>query len=544
MRFLAFDKLSCLIFVFSTFLFLSCKKDKNVVEEKPVVPGITATRAELTKDSIFLYAKEVYLWNDALPTYEQFNPRSYKSSADEYTNFSLELFRITQFKTDPSTNRPYEVPDAGSPNDPKYSYIEDLIASGKITYKRNDQSFVELDGQGDDVGIGIAGFVTKRTANNQVENSEVRIRFISPGSPAEKAGLKRGDNITKLNGRTFQNPYNQADVDFINNVFDNATISIEGIKAKTGLPYTLSLSKTKYTSSPIYKDSIYTVNSKKIGYLAYARFSNSDNSSAVLNTVFSKFSAAGVTSLVIDLRYNGGGFVSTAQLLTNLIAPSRLTGQRMFSETYNTLMQSNGATILRNQPRRDQSGKIQFSNGRVITQFQDDYSIASNSFNFSKTGSLNNIEKVVFLVGGGTASASELVINNLKPHIDVKLIGNLTYGKPVGFFPIRIDKYDVYYSMFETLNSASEGKYYAGFTPNLIIPDDVSKDFGDITELRLAAAIRYIDNNTLTVSSTNANTTIMSAKGVRTAATILKVEDITNNNGFVGMVEDRRNRKK
>ncbi|HEY0900447.1 MAG TPA: carboxyl-terminal protease, partial [Sphingobacteriaceae bacterium] len=89
-------------------LAVSCKKDPKAVPEPPVTPPAQGSRAELTKDSIFLYAKVVYLWNDALPTYEQFNPRKYTSGATEIDNFNKELFDITQLKIDPQTGRPYE----------------------------------------------------------------------------------------------------------------------------------------------------------------------------------------------------------------------------------------------------------------------------------------------------------------------------------------------------------------------------------------------------------------------------------------------------
>jgi C-terminal processing protease CtpA/Prc len=206
----------------------------------------------------------------------------------------------------------------------------------------------------------------------------------------------------------------------------------------------VSLLRTKYTSNPVLKDTVLTTANVKVGYLAYARFSTTENSEAVLNAAFAKFSVQNVENLIIDLRYNGGGYVSTARQLINLIAPVSLNGSLMFSETYNSMMQNGQATILKNQPVRDQNNKIIYQNGKMVTYADYSYAKSTNSFNFSKLGNLNNVKKVVFIVGGGTASSSELVINCLKPHIDVKIVGAQSYGKPVGFFPIRIDKYDVY----------------------------------------------------------------------------------------------------
>jgi len=102
------------------------------------------------------------------------------------------------------------------------------------------------------------------------------------------------------------------------------------------------------------------------------------------------------------------------------------------------------------------------------------------------------LSRVFFIVTGNTASASELLINNLKPYMDVKLIGDTTYGKPVGFFPIPIFNYDIYPISFKTVNSAGNADYYTGFAPDKLTFDGVNKNWGDANEPSLAAALRYI----------------------------------------------------
>ena len=76
--------------------------------------------------------------------------------------------------------------------------------------------------------------------------------------------------------------------------------------------------------------------------------------------------------------------------------------------------------------------------------------------------------------------------------MDVKLIGDTTYGKPVGFFPIEISKYAIYPISFRTINSAGNADYYNGFVPDKLSPDGVNKEWGDLTEPSLAAALNYI----------------------------------------------------
>jgi C-terminal processing protease CtpA/Prc len=411
--------------------------------------------------------------------------------------------------------------------EPKYSYIDDLVASGKIVFA-NQKSAVELDGEGNDFGFG--GLSAVGTSSDY----KIYIRYSSPSSPLAKNGIGRGDYIDEINGRKIGTNFN-SEVDFINSTLFSTTatsLSIGG-KKKNGQSFSVNLLRTKYTSNPILKDTVFTAGNNKVGYLAYARFSSTENSETVLNAAFAKFATQNVENLIIDFRYNGGGFVSTARQLINLIAPVSLNGTLMFSETYNTTMQNGQATILKNQPVRDQSNKIVYQNGKIVTYADYSYAKSTNSFNFSKLGNLNNVKKVVFIVGGGTASSSELVINSLKPHIDVKIVGAQSYGKPVGFFPIRIDKFDVYYSMFSTTNSLGQGDYFAGFTPNSLKPDDITRDFGDSAEIRTAAALSYIANGnfpTNTISS-------LKVDNINTPISSITIRDIGEPASFRGMIE-------
>ncbi len=520
------------IFICVSLLFFSCKKDKKVLVSKdyPTAPTKQGTRAELTKDSLFLYAQQVYLWNKDLPTFASFIPRSYVSGKTDLENFNSILFKITRYGINPLTGKPYEY-NEDYPDETKYSFIEDLVANGTLSsYNENSKSYIDLKGKGDDFGIGLAAV----GSNNSFT---IHMKYISPSSPAEKAGLSRGEIINKINDKLIGQNFN-AEVDFINNAINASTIKLNG-KKKDGTDFEVTLNTANYTSSPIYKDSVYTIGTKKIGYFAYARFSDEINSIPKLNTIFSNFVGKGVTDLVIDLRYNGGGYVSTAQHLVNLIAPSRVNGSTMFYEYFNSTMQNGLANILKFQPARDGSDNIIYDNGKMVTLFDYNYGVAANTYTIEKAGNLNNIEKVVFIISGSTASASELVINSLKPYITVKTVGTTSYGKPVGFFPIRIDKYDVYYSMFSTRNSADEGEYFAGFTPNAVVKDDVTKDFGDKTENNLAAALAYLTTGAF--PSPSAQT--MTVKGSRISNSNAIVKSITSE-GFKGMVEISRGKRK
>ena len=173
------------------------------------------------------------------------------------------------------------------------------------------------------------------------------------------------------------------------------------------------------------------------------------------------FSSKNVTDIVIDLRYNGGGYVSVQEKLADYLAPSSANGGVMMKETYNDKHQDYNATLY-----------------------------------FRKTGPLNP-NHILFIVTGSTASASELLINNLKPYMDVKIIGpENTDGKPVGFFPIPVGDWYVFPVSFRSTNSSNEGAYFNGFTPDAVVADGLDKNWGDPTEASLAEAIKYITTGT------------------------------------------------
>ncbi len=494
-------------------VFSGCKKNPKVLPAANI-PVAGATRMQLTLDSIFLYAKETYLWFDALPSYEQFNPRQYNTMSSELDNYKKELFDITQFKINPKTAKPFELLTSSSA---KYSYITIEGAPGVKT------SSVNLEGVGDDFGFALSS----------VSANDIRIRYVNPGSPAAVAGLMRGYRLVKINGTPVRAD-SQIDVDLINSAFNIQSMTLTVEKPdKTSL--NANLVKGSYNSNPVVKSTVLTTGAKKAGYIVYARFSSLQNSQGALDNAFADFSAQGIEDIIIDLRYNGGGYVETAQYLNNLIAPSALNGSIMYIENFNQLMQTNKAPILSKQIIYDSNNKPVKTNGRNATYADVDYSIAGNTFKFSKKGSLNTIKNAYFIISGSTASASELVINSLKPYLNVKLIGEKSYGKPIGFFGIKIDKYTVYMSQFNTKNSAGEGDYFDGFQPDFLATDDVTRDFGDPSEISLAKALSLVRTGTAVA----ANKTMVLQGGIAVNAASVEVNNVTSDDNFYGLIEGR-----
>lgn len=451
-------------------LALSCKKDN-----KPATPVSPAegTREQLTLDSLYLYAKEVYLWYDALPDYTTFNPRQYATGGDVLSNYKKELFLITQYKINPTTGSPYEY--SGYPGVPKYSFMEEgnATAGGR-------KATVSLADKGNDFGIALTA----------AADTDIRVRYVNPASPADQAGLVRGDRILSINGTTISSGSSS----FVNAALEGSTVTLS-VKKSSGSTSTITLTQNAYTTNPVFKQAVLTAGTQKVGYVAVSRFSTPTSFNTALTQVFASFATAGVTALVIDLRYNGGGYTSAAEELVNLVAPSSLNGKTMYIEYFNTLLQNGQAPILQQQVYLDANGNTQMYNGHIATYADVDYTVAKNTYKFAKQGSLQTVKQVVFIVTGNTASASELTINSLKPYLPVKLVGQQTYGKPVGFFGIKIDEYTVYMSSFSMQNASGEGDYFHGMTPDYLAADDVTHDFGDPAETSLASALSYISGN-------------------------------------------------
>lgn len=557
--------------VISLFGLEACKKSKtdptNQEEVRPEdeIPPTTGNRTQLSLDSIFLYAKQVYYWNDKLPTYKAFNPRQYTGATD-LDKYEAALFGIANY----SLNK-YDVYQTS----PKYSYISDQTEDnpGATGFVINNQTLsVDLSGNGYDVGIRLVSYLLDDVKAKYIPF----VTAVYQNSPAEKAGVKRGWYISKANGQSYGTNYT-TEISSLNAALNKSSVTLELVNYITKATITVTLNKASYKSSPVYANKIFTAGSKKIGYFAMARFSrltvpsSADPSDTDLDPVFTAFANAGVTDLIVDLRYNGGGYIQTAEYLINLISTSANNGKVMYTEHYNIGMQSNKATILKNQPLLDANGDIQRFNGNIVTYYdymKNPYSVANNTATFSKKGSLNSIQNVIFLVTDNTASSSELVINSLKPYMNVKLVGETTYGKPIGFYPIVIEnRYEVYFSMFESKNASGTGGYYTGMVPDYnqaeIIGydkdkkpiyrypnlwDDIRYDFGDINEAYLAQALSVLaPGATITTSS--------SGKSILAGSTTLAIPSNTLNNSkvfgkykvgkeeFIGMLEEPGRKK-
>ncbi|MGH8373036.1 MAG: S41 family peptidase [Gammaproteobacteria bacterium] len=315
-----------------------------------------------------------------------------------------------------------------------------------VTSQAANQAFY---GAGQYVGVGIS---QQLTASNTLQVSDVY-----PSSPAADAGMVRGDTILVINGVAVSTLIAQGT---LGDAYGPATVGVKvalEFQHAAGGTHTATLTKAVVTQPNVSRIEVFTAGSHKVGYFFFQNFIQPSNTA--LNSAFKQLKADGVDELVIDDRYNGGGLLSVAQYLGSLIAGSSEAGQTF-------------ATLNYNNRHTDQ-----------------DY-----TFKFDQETNALGLSRVVFITAGGTASAAELIINALKPYMDVVTVGSTTFGKPVGENGFDICK-DVLYPMtFKMTNAAGYGDYFDGFAPTCPAVDDLSHPLGDGSESSLSTALYYITN--------------------------------------------------
>ncbi|MCW3112216.1 MAG: hypothetical protein JWR18_612 [Segetibacter sp.] len=431
----------------------SCKKDITPDPTAPTGPTAVASRADLLKDSIYLFSKEIYLWQEVIPSYDVFNPAKYAGSTEL---------------------------DAATAEMNGIRALQPLDRFSFVTTKE--------ESEGLQTGATVDyGFFVKAAAADKVEPLDsVRwfVEYAFDQSPAGTAGINRGWYVNKINNTPIT--YSQSSIDLLNSTFFGSTnsASFEFVKPD-GTTTNINLAKTSFTSNSVLHKSVITTGGKKVGYFVFKQFFGAP-SVTELNSVFSYFKSQGINELIVDLRYNPGGSTATQETLANLIAPAAANNKVMYKYVFNSNLQQGKFPLL------------QKKTGYGTTSFSEQ----NNTENFSNTGTLN-LSQVFFIVSHSTASASELLINNLKPYMSVKLIGDTTYGKPVGFFPVDIFNYSIYPISFKTVNSAGNADYYHGFAPDKSAPDGVNKSWGDVTEPSLASALRYINTGAFRSAESN-----------------------------------------
>lgn len=299
-------------------------------------------------------------------------------------------------------------------------------------------------------------------------DEKVFISFVFDESPAGKDGWKRGWEITQINGKAIADyKTSTGGYDFKLGTSDPGISNTFTFKLPDGSTTTRTNVKAEYQSNSVLDQRVFTSGGKKVGYWAYQSFKATAGLSPTRSTEVQKsmeyFQGQGIQELIIDLRYNGGGSVAVAEQICNYLIQASNSGKLMYTNKLND-MKSSSNTIR----------------------------------NFSKIDNLN-LSRIVFITSRGSASASELIINNLDPYMDVVLIGDNTFGKPVGSFPLssynrvlKDNDVEVVPITFATANAQGKAEYFDGFPADFSVGDTPQYPWGDTKDARLAAALQYI----------------------------------------------------
>ncbi len=285
-------------------------------------------------------------------------------------------------------------------------------------------------------------------------NNNLCVSYVYTNSPAYREGIRRSWKILTVNGKS------------ANSITDwNKELGedISGIQCRFEFQDTLAAKKTITLTKGIinmntvlYREVI-QINGSFTGYLVFKGFI--EPSVSELDEAFNYFQSKNIKDIIVDLRYNGGGRMNTMTYLASLLVPQSANGKMFYKYEHNSQQKE--------------------KNDKAV--------------NFDKKNALN-LSRIVFITSKSTASASETLINGLRPYISIVLIGNDTYGKPVGMYSWDHQDYVIVPISFRVVNSQGFSDFYSGIKADALRSDGLDKDFGNIGETCLKEAIYYLKN--------------------------------------------------
>ncbi len=316
----------------------------------------------------------------------------------------------------------------------------------------------------------------------------LRVRYIYPGSPFEKYGVTRGAVLTKIKGRSveddetgfdsdkvnyFQKAYNTSPQEFTFRLADGRETTFTATQAT-------SLSTRTTLVQRIFQPAEFEGLQRPVGYFNYLAFKQ--NFMDDVSEAMEYFHSNGIRDLILDLRYNGGGDSNVSQLMVNYLAPASANGLPYVVRKHSDYLAS----------------------------LSSSYSDRENTMKVERKAGALDLDHLYVITGAGTASASEMVINGLKPYMGdkLKMVGDTTYGKPNGMYvlmyPGSNSDYKAYnrgdYSKLQWVflpicffnqNSRGESIPWDGFIPDNYRPDDLYHDFG-VEESSINACLAHL----------------------------------------------------
>lgn len=446
------NKLFALV-ALSGFFFASCEKDdgdfKNNVAETGQENAASGEYADIEVEQ-FIYKgmNDIYLYKADVPELGD----HYFAGENEKNAFLRE----------------FDSPEA----------LFDAILSSQDRFSFLTDNYVELEESFKGISSSTAGMEFGLGRIIGTDNIFGYLKYVVPGTSAAQAGLQRGTVFTEVDGiKLTENNFSS--------LMEAGSFTINIGEIRDGTIHmtdeTVTLQHSQYTENPVHIAKTLNVEGQKIGYLMYNSFVGDFDDE--LNAAFGKFKSEGITELILDLRYNGGGSVESAVDLASMIT-GQFEGEIFMKEQWNKKYQD---YYEKNSPEN------------LLNRF--DPTIRTNA----DINSLN-LSRVYVLTSGSTASASELVINGLEPYVDVVQIGGSTTGK----FQASVTLYDsegygredanenhtyaIQPLVFKSANAEGKSDYVEGLAPDIHYAEDISNMgiLGDPTEPLLQAALDHL----------------------------------------------------
>ncbi|MEQ1759710.1 MAG: S41 family peptidase [Vicinamibacterales bacterium] len=313
-------------------------------------------------------------------------------------------------------------------------------------------------------------YITSRAANDALfsssqyvgfglsttlEGDRFRVTQVFPGGAAAEAGLERGDSFVMINGRLVSDLLSTGE---IGNAFGPAEAGVTADIVFQRGEATLRgrMIKREVVIPTVSHTQVINLGGRRVGYIFFRNFV--EPSIAALDEAFAHLQREHVTELVLDLRYNGGGLVNVAQHLGGLI----------------------GGTL---------------TNGQVFAEYahNDRNTFRNRTLRFAATEQSLTLNRVFAITTQASASASELVINALKPFLPVVVVGERTYGKPVGQYAINFCDKVLAPVSFALRNANGEGDFFGGLPPDCAAADDLDHQIGNPAEASLREAMVFME---------------------------------------------------
>lgn len=374
-----------------------------------------------------------------------------------------------------------------------------LSESGKAKKDKFHFSEPTSDYEQSNVSEVVAGYGIQWAIRDALPPRQVYVAYAETGSPAEAAGLTRGDLVLTVDGADVVNGDTAAIVDTINaGLFPNALNETHTLSVRTqgGATKTVQLRSADVTMRLVRNSQVVT-NSKggKVGYVQFNGFSAPAQADLIASV--KQFTQQGVQDVVLDLRYNGGGSLAlSSQLAYMLSGPNvvqgRLYNRLTFNDKYTNTDPVTGQSL---SPIPFYTKEIDYNAGKLL-----DTDLPTLT-----------LRRLYVLTTGRTCSASEALVNGLRGvDMEVMLVGETTCGKPYGFYPTDNCGTTYYTVQFKGSNAKGYGDYSDGLTPTASpvlnaevqgckVTDDFSQPLGSVSEGLLAGALYHSANGSCPV---------------------------------------------